>query len=171
MEFAVARNKNFRFRKIHPMLAEFVRAIPSVIEPDHWSPDAEARIFPDASDDPALESVRAEWKAYVEPDLHEYFRSSRETVISDLKQMKTVGEESALEIPVAHAEAWLNALNQARLALAAGFDFDESILGSAREPDLTTESGIRLFQINLYAFMQECLIDRLDRLDEKNGLL
>lgn len=162
MEFSVARNKNLRFGKIHPLLCDFVRTIPDVIDPDHLTPDAEARIYPEATSDPELDSVRAEWKAYVEPDLQEHFRSAREVVIADLKQITEKRGGLELQIAPGHAEAWLNALNQARLALAADLGFEEEALASTDTPDLTTERGTQIFRLNLFAFMQQCLIDKMD---------
>lgn len=162
MEFSVSRSKVFRFRKIHPLLAEVVRSIPDVIDPDFLSDDAQTRLFPGATDDPHLDTVREEWKAYVEPDLQEHFRSSREVIISDLKQMTAAKGGEELQIAPAHAEAWLNALNQARIALAADVGFDEDALTSTEPPDITTEKGSRIFRLNLFAFMQQCLIEKMD---------
>lgn len=161
MQFSVSRSRSFRFRKIHPLIAEFIRSIPDTIDLDQLSDDAQSRIFPAATDDPKLDTVRNEWKAYVEPDLQEHFRSSREVVAADLKLMREVKGMVELEIAPAHAEAWLNALNQARLVLAADLDFDEKILSSG-DADVTTETGSRVFRLNLFAFMQECLIQRMD---------
>ncbi|MFY8216451.1 MAG: DUF2017 family protein [Chthoniobacterales bacterium] len=160
MEFSVSRSRAFRFRKIHPLIAEFILSIPDTIDMDQLSDDAQARLFPAATDDPQFETLRNEWKAYVEPDLQEHFRSAREVVAADLKQMREVKGMVELEIAPAHGEAWLNALNQARLVLASDLDFDEQKLSSTNA-DVTTESGSRVFRLNLFAFMQECLIDKM----------
>jgi len=160
MQFSVSHSKSFRFRKIHPLVAEFIRSIPDTIDLDQLADDAAARVFPAATDDPELDALRDEWKAYVEPDLQEHFRSAREVVAADLKQMREVKGLVELEIAPAHADAWLNALNQARLVLAADLDFDEKLLSSAAA-DVTSETGSRVFRLNLFAFMQECLIERI----------
>lgn len=162
MDFSFSRAKVFRFRKIHPLLAEFIRSIPDTIDPEQLSDEAQTRIFPGATDEPDLDTMRSEWKAYVEPDLQEHFRSTREVVVADLKQMTESKGLLELQIAPAHAEAWLNALNQARLVLAADLGFDEKILTTTEAPDITTEEGSRVFRLNLFAFMQQCLIDRMD---------
>ena len=71
---------------------------------------------------PNEKEICAEWKLYVEPELRRLFESATETVASDLQQLN--GNEKpfancTLRIPVEHTDAWLNALNQARLVIAA----------------------------------------------------
>ena len=92
---------------------------------------AEQRIFSAPAADPKEKKLCEEWKSYVEPELRRLFQSSIETVTSDLVQLN--GNEKSLRnctlrIPLDHADAWLNALNQARLVIAAKYDFSESEL-------------------------------------------
>ena len=84
-------------------------------------PTAEQRLFssPTNGKEPEL---CAEWKQYVEPELRRLFQSATETVAADLEQLN--GNEKAWPIapcafPRKHTDAWLNALNQARLVIAA----------------------------------------------------
>jgi hypothetical protein len=62
---------------------------------------------------------------------------------------------------VKHLEAWIHALNQARLALAARHEFAEREL----EREVPTEGGERalaLFQIHFYGLLQEFFLRQLD---------
>ncbi|MGH8045951.1 MAG: DUF2017 family protein, partial [Chthoniobacterales bacterium] len=108
------------------------------------------------------DQVRADWKAFVEPGLHEHFRSTRDAVTADIKAMTEKKGAFELVIPPKHFDAWLNALNQARLALAADLGFDEKLLASTDTPDLGNDPALTVFRINLYAFMQQCLIEQME---------
>ena len=60
-----------------------------------------------------------------------------------------------------HLEAWIHALNQARLALAARHDFSEREL----EREIPAEGDDRafaLFQIHFYGLLQEFFLRQLD---------
>lgn len=163
MEFFVSGKSRVGFRHIHPFLAELVRTLPALLEPDQLSDEAERRFYPVPTDEEDLHELRSDWRAFVEPELQEHFRSARDTVAADLKSL-TERKSGAFElaIPLKHADAWLNVLNQARLALGAELGFDEKLLAAPEPPDLSDERGVTLFRINLYAFMQQCLIEQLE---------
>lgn len=102
---------------LDPFLAELLRQIPASTNSE-GAPEAETRLFSRPSTE---KEICAEWKSYVEPELRRLFRSSTETVAEDLAQLN--GNEKSLRnrtltIPFEHADAWLNALNQARLVIA-----------------------------------------------------
>ncbi len=162
MEFYTSGKSRVGFRHIHPLLAELVGGLPALVEPGRLSEAAERRFYPSPTEDESLEHMQADWKAFVEPGLQEHFRSARDVVAADLKSLKPKGEEFELSIPLAHAEAWINALNQARMALGADLDFDEKLLASGEPPDLSSAHGLAAFRINLYAFMQQCLIEQVE---------
>jgi hypothetical protein len=69
---------------------------------------------------------------------------------------------SSLEIPRENADAWLTTLNALRLALVGDHGLTEEDLSRNAEPDLSTPRGLALMQVNLYAFMQECLVRAVD---------
>ncbi len=65
-------------------------------------------------------------KLYVEPELRRLFQTATETVGVDLQQLNGCTKPFAnctLRIPTKNADAWLNALNQARLVIAAQIQF------------------------------------------------
>ena len=104
-----------------------------------------------------------DWKNYVEPDLRSLFRSTQEIVEGDLKRFDPdeSGDSSTLRIPVKNLEAWIHTLNQARLAIAARYDFTDKEM----EKQLSLGSGARslaLFQVHFYGFLQECFLQQLD---------
>lgn len=158
MEFYVTSEGKLGLKDIPPVLADILRQIPVCGERD--SEEVEARLFPAPSIEPEEEDLREDWKAYVQPDLHELFQTARQTVEADLRGLKEDGEEMfEVEFPFKHADAWLNALNQARLALAAQYNFGEQELSSYGVTQIKNERDLALLQIELYADLQHWLIE------------
>ncbi len=164
MQFHVNDENQVVFRGIHPLVAELIRNIPFIVDPNHLSTAAEGRLYPEPSTDPEDDPMRADWQAFVAPDIQAHFQSARDTVISDLRRLHLPEDEQLLEvtIPTQHVDAWLNVLNQARLTLAADSTYDESALDDEEAgPDLLSEQGVTTFRIHLYAAMQESLVEFL----------
>jgi hypothetical protein len=156
------RDNGLEFSEIDPFLAELLRQIPESADV-HDSAAARARLFCAPVDESEPE-LRKEWKQLVEPELERLFRSSAETVARDLKQL--CGKERTfanriLQIPNEHADAWLNALNQARLAIAARNDFTEGELGDCYRSPIGSRRDLSLFQVNFYGFIQEVILREL----------
>src|ERR1700710_1462080 len=110
--------------ELDPFLAELLRQIPESTKPE-GTEAAESRLFslPAAINETEL---CAEWKLYVEPELRRLFRSATETVAADLETLNGNTKSFAnctLRIPTSNAEAWLSALNQARLVIASKYAF------------------------------------------------
>jgi hypothetical protein len=134
--------------------------IPSAAPGDNAA--ARARLFssPTGGAEPEFDE---DWRAWVEPDLHEHFQSSLSLVESDLAELpaEATEEPAELQIPVEHLDSWINALNQARLALAARHEITERdmeselLLGDAR--------GFALFQVEFYGSLQFCFIRELEK--------
>src|SRR5437867_3158034 len=153
------RKDELEISELDPFLAELLRQIPESTNPE-GAPAAQARLF----SLPASEQEKdfcAEWKLYVRPELRHLFRSATETVAADLEQLngneKTFANRT-LRIPAKHADAWLNALNQARLVIAAKNNFTEGELGDHLRSPIGSRRDLSLFQINLYGFLQEFIL-------------
>ena len=99
-----------------------------------------------------------DWKSLVHPGLQETFLSAREVVLADLRRISEIDGKFTMEIPKNHIDAWLNALNQARLAIAGENHFGERDLAKEIVPDSTDPRSLALFQISFYGFLQECLV-------------
>ena len=142
---------------LDPFLAELLRQIPSSTNAE-GADNAEARLFTRPSDE---REICAEWKSYVEPELRRLFRSATETVAADLAQLNG-GEKSlrnrTLRIPFEHADAWLNALNQARLVIAAKQNFSDTELNDHDRSPIGSRRDLSLFQVNFYGFLQEFIL-------------
>jgi Domain of unknown function (DUF2017) len=146
---------------LDPFLAELLRQIPASTNSE-GAPDAEARLFSRPS---AEKEICAEWKNYVEPELRRLFRSSTQTVAEDLAQLN--GNEKSLRnrgltIPFEHADAWLNALNQARLVIAEKNKFSDEELNDHDRSPIGSRRDLSLFQINFYGFLQEFILREME---------
>lgn len=156
-------NGALKISEIDPFLAELLRQIPESTRQTSV-PAVEQRLF----SLPALPEEKemcAEWKLYVEPELRRHFQSATEVVEEDLRQL---GENeqpfanSALQIPNEHSDAWLNALNQARLAIAARYEFTEAELSDHYRSPIGSRRDLSLFQVNFYGFLQEFILRELE---------
>ena len=142
---------------VDPFLAELLRQIPTSANPEGVK-EAEGRLFTPPS---CEEGLCAEWKSYVEPELRRLFRSATEAVRQDLAQLN--GNEKSLRnrtlnIPFEHADAWLNALNQARLVIAAKYKLSDEELNDHDRSPIGSRRDLGLFQVNFYGFLQEFIL-------------
>jgi hypothetical protein len=162
MEFC-RQGDSLEISELDPFLAELLRQIPESTNPE-GAEAAEERLFsaPAHSD---LRDICAEWKVYVEPELRRLFSCATETVAADLQQLNGSEKPFAnctLRIPTAHAEAWLSALNQARLVIAAKYSFNEGELCDHYRSPIGSRRDLSLFQVNFYGFLQEFILREMD---------
>ena len=108
-------------------------------------------------------TLERDWKNYVEPDLREFFLSTQQVVARDLDCLILEQEnaDARLCIPVKHLDEWIHCLNQARLALATRYKFDEQDMDAPTPPGVNARS-LALFKVHLYGFLQECFLRELD---------
>jgi hypothetical protein len=104
-----------------------------------------------------------EWREYVTSDLEKQFGLAQDAVRQDLAKLAVDPETGVGEvrIPADHLEQWINAVNQARLAIAARHHFTE------REMDDDLEIGdagfFPRFQLRIYGMLLETLIMHASR--------
>ena len=157
------RNDEIEISELDPFLAELLRQIPTSANPD-GAPAAEGRLFSAPADDNQAK-ICAEWKLYVEPELRRLFQTATETVASDLEQLngnEKILANRTLRIPSKHADAWLSALNQARLVIAAKHNFTEGELSDHFRSPIGSRRDLSLFQVNFYGFLQEFILRELE---------
>ena len=100
-----------------------------------------------------------EWKEHVLPELRTLFASAVEIVRMDLVgSWLGPGTDAAVRVPVHHVEAWLIALNQARLALAARYDLTEKAMTQRPPEDLQPRTLARLF-VDFFGGLQQLLLE------------
>jgi hypothetical protein len=162
------KKKAIEFSRIEQIEAELLRQIPACCDLDEGS-KAESRIFPSPTNTTDPDLVR-DWDEFVRPELRHLFRSAKETVEEDLGLLKMkVGHLGRFLVPLDHGEPWLNALNQARLILAAKFEFSEAELSKFDLPGTFSQRELVLHQINFYAAIQERIIEILSTGEDHKG--
>ncbi len=153
--------KTLALEEIDSVIGELLRQIPASADPD-GSEAATARLFPTPTGgrDPRED---ADWRELVEPGLRELFLDAVGVVQDDLKKFPASpdAEVHTLRLPVKHLDAWIHALNQARLALAARHGFTDREL----EREVPMESDKRafvLFQVHFYGLLEEFFLRQLE---------
>ena len=157
MRFRRHSSDAFELCDIHPLFAELLAELPRAAARHD---NARARIYPDpfqSSDSPVDGSD--DWREHVHPELERLFAASRETVSADLGSARGGPAPNRCLIPRAHIDAWLNALNQARLVIVEENKFGERELSGVEQPDLATRRGLSLLKVHFYAHLQELLVE------------
>lgn len=154
MRFRRASTDSWELRDIHPLFVSLLTELPKVASRHK---KAQARLYPDPIGGEDHTEFRRDWKEHVRPELERLFASSREIVARDLSALG--GNGTKLVIPSGHLEAWLNALNQARLVIVEESNFSEADLDHREPPDLATRRGMSLLKMHFYAYLQELLVE------------
>ena len=149
--------------ELEPFLAELLRQVPESTNTEGGEA-AQQRVFsaPAAASETEM---CAEWKLYVEPELRRLFQTATQTVAADLQQLNGSTKPVAdctLRIPTKNSDAWLNALNQARLVIAAKYNFNEGELCDHYRSPIGSRRDLGLFQVNFYGFLQEFILHELE---------
>ena len=154
MRFRRASTDSWELRDIHPLFVSLLTELPKVASRHK---KAQARLYPDPIGGEDHAEFRRDWKEHVRPELERLFASSRDIVARDLSALG--GNGTKLVIPSGHVEAWLNALNQARLVIVEESNFSEADLDHREPPDLATRRGMSLLKMHFYAHLQELLVE------------
>lgn len=154
MRFRRASTDSWELRDIHPLFVSLLTELPKAASRHK---KAQARLYPDPIGGEDHAEFRRDWKEHVRPELERLFASSREIVARDLSALG--GNGTKLAIPSGHLEAWLNALNQARLVIVEESNFSEADLDHREPPDLATRRGLSLLKIHFYGHLQELLVE------------
>ena len=161
MNFHQRENGDIEVSEIDPLLA-FLMAEGIRQEEEEWDCIADSFLATPLAEDTLFSQ---DWKEYVQPGLLTLLKSCHAHAITDLENMKReqlYGSKDALGrllIPVAHREAWLRILNVARLSLAARHRLHDQEIGGEIAPDLNTELGKAILQLQLFSMIQQVLVE------------
>lgn len=155
MRFRRTFSGSWELRDIHPLFASLLAELPKAASRHR---KAQARLYPDPTGGTGDAQLQRDWKEHVRPELESLFASSREVVARDLSSLGRNGQGTHLVIPAGHIDAWLNALNQARLVIVEENGFGEDDLDHREPPDLATRRGLSLLKVHFYAHLQELLV-------------
>jgi hypothetical protein len=155
--------KTIKLGPLDLLSCEFLHQIRTAADPGD-NEVARQRLFPTPTNG-RFPDLDKDWLEFVEPELTELFMSSLQVVDHDLKGFPAESLEElgyTLRIPVSHLPAWIHALNQARLTLAARHDFTEADMNGEIPID-GDDRSIALFQEHFYGYIIECFVRILDK--------
>lgn len=155
MYFRRDKTGGVRLSKLDPFIKQLLISLPEEAG-NTESEAAQGRILPHPGKDVGDDFMDL-WREEIQPELLHVFQSAVETVRGDLQQLDE-GSKNAVKIPAAHKDAWLNALNQARLCIAANEHFDETDMADMINPRIQDERDLALFKVHFYGLLQELLL-------------
>lgn len=128
-----------------------------------YSSDIEVRerFFPSPTGG-ATPRIDADWREYVEPELAASFDTSLQVIDEDLANFPPpspppTGLGYFLSVPLKHLDAWIHGLTQARIALAARYNFTEDDM-NGKVPTDGDDKALALFQEHFYGLLLESFI-------------
>lgn len=148
------------FSGLPPHFLRLIRELPICPEIEN----ASARLFPPPSEKGG-QKLLEDWNLYVRPDLQSHFMTVRQIVQNDLEKIRSDQTGSSFSIPYAHMDAWVNALNQARLAIACAHGLTEEELDNhPSPPDSRDPVSSAVNRIHFYGHLQQILIEQMENL-------
>jgi hypothetical protein len=149
--------KHIRISGIDPLLAHCLQQLPEILE-QRDAPTARDRLFPLPTT--ADRKTNDDWQQNVTPELRHLFASAGEIVLRDLTALSPPAGASRrhLTFPAEHANAWLSALNQARLILGATFSITDEDM-NATGFDLNDPRQKAVLQIHLFGYLLQLFVE------------
>ena len=143
--------KHIHVTGLDPVILDCLHALPEILD-QRDQPAARCRLLPDPTTDRA---INADWQQTISPELRHAFVAAGDTVARDLTGITPEGE---LTFAVEHLNAWMSALNEARLILGEIFRITDSDMESA-DFDVTTPKGLAVFRIHVLGYFLQLLIE------------
>ena len=153
----VVNEKTIRVVGLNQLLASCLQGLDEILALRD-SPAAGRRLIPPPSTD---EAINAEWEKFVTPDLRHLFVTAGETVLRDLTALEIEPRRPnhlRVAFPSAHLDAWLSALNQARLILGEQFHVTDPMM-ERRDLDPQCETDLAILRIHLLGWVLELLVE------------
>ena len=174
-----------RIGNLSPWFTQTLLELDELLDPNQPE-KVKRRLYPMPSDD---ETQREDWERLVHPDLRALVASAREIVNEDLKGLQAglglprrktaeeIAEDEAdgeeddggwvaqvgwhLDVPANHVQAWISALQTARLTLAELHGVGER---ESRELDIDPEDPVSMAiaRMQTYAWLLELILERVD---------
>lgn len=148
-------DEGYVFGGLSATCVETLKGVPMLLE--STDERVRARLLPDACDEDA---GSADWQRHAVPELERLFASRAQLVRRDLAGLRKLGKSDVqlLLIPNSHVNAWLAALNAARLALFALNDLEARHLEAEGFAQATLKQQEAMLRIQVLAEMQSVLL-------------
>jgi hypothetical protein len=143
--------KHIRISGLDPVLLDCLHALPEILEKRDTTA-ARRRLLPDPTTD---RTINADWQQTIAPELRHMFVAAGDTVTRDLAGITPDGE---LTFAAEHLNAWMSALNEARLILGEIFRITDADMETP-EFDVTTPKGLAVFRIHVLGYFLQLLVE------------
>ncbi len=158
LRLVVTERGHFAFEGISVLFVLMLQEVPAILE-DRHSPAPRERLFPAPTESDA--DWNESWQHLVTPELEALFHSAGETMARDMAAMSPQDKEATsyrVEISPAHVNAWISALNQARLILGARFNLTEEDLNDDTRVNLRDRRRVAAMKIRFLGIFLELLV-------------
>ena len=153
---------SIRLESLDPWFVVVLRELPTLLDRDQ--PDAaHRRLYSLPSDDVEQAS---EWERLVHPELFALVATAQDVVRRDLEDLEMDEESGQITIPAKHVNAWISALNVARLTLGAVHEFDEDDMEGRGPTDFGDRDMARV-KVYLMGWLQQMLIEEIHPIPEE----
>ncbi len=153
--WAARVDEGYVFGDLTPASVDTLKAVPMLIE----SADVRVRerLLPETCSDPEDE---AQWRRHSVPELERLFLSRAQLVRRDLAGLRKIAksQNQVMLVPDAHVNAWLAALNAARLALFVLNDLTAEHLEAEGFATASPKQQEAMLRIHLLAELQSVLL-------------
>jgi hypothetical protein len=164
--WAARVEEGFLFGDLTPAAVETLRGVPMLIE----SSDTRVRdrLLPETCE---VEEDEEHWRQHAVPELERLFMSRAQLVRRDLDGLRKMPDDtnSVLLVPDEHVNAWLAALNAARLALYALNDMTAEHLDVDGFATALPKQQEAILRIEMMAEMQAVMLGDYEDEDEDEG--
>jgi hypothetical protein len=143
--------KHIHVTGLDPVILDCLHALPEILD-QRDQPAARRRLLPDPTTD---RDINADWQQTIASELRHMFVAAGDTVVRDLTGVTPDGE---LTFAAEHLNAWMSALNEARLILGEVFRIADADM-EAPEFDVTTPKGLAVFRIHVLGYFLQLLVE------------
>jgi hypothetical protein len=145
--------KHLRISGIDALVLDCLHALPEILE-QRDKPVVRCRLLPDPTG--ADPKTNEEWQRLIAPELRHLFVSAGETVTRDLTAVTPDGQ---LTFPTEHLNAWMSALNQARLILGELHRITDADMETT-EFRVTEPKAQAILRIHVLGYLLQLLVER-----------
>lgn len=161
--WAARVEEGYVFGDLTPKAVETLKGVPMLLE--STDPRVRDRLLPETCDD---EEDEKQWREHAVPELERLFASRAQLVQRDLDGLRKMPDtvNMVLLVPDEHVNAWLAALNAARLALFVLNDMTGAHLEEEGFLAATSKQQEAVLRINLLAEMQAVMLGEYEVEDD-----
>lgn len=151
--------QRLRLSGLDPVLLDCLQSLPEILN-QRDAPGVRHRLFPNPTTGET--ETNQDWQRLITPELHHLFAAAGETVGRDcVTVVPDPQHKNHFQVTFAadHLNAWMCALNQARLILAELFTITDADMAHT-DFDLDQPKDLALFRIHILGYLLQLLVEQ-----------